>query len=207
MQSSMEVRWFLPGAIPEELNQWFEQDQTEAISQEEREDRYLCLPKRQELGIKLREGNLEIKRQLDDRGVQKIAKGIKGRIEKWLKWSFTLDSQDEEQTNLSASQKAWIVVKKIRRSKTYRVTSHGEIEVVKAGKELDQGCHIELTELSALEQEWYSLGFEAFGQEDALEKMLQRALEVALTTSDLPSLKAKQSYGYPKWLSRLQKDY
>ncbi|BAY35854.1 hypothetical protein NIES2111_01710 [Nostoc sp. NIES-2111] len=89
MLTSKEIRWFYPGRIPEGIKVWFHQycliDQ-EQLPQE-REDVYLYIPGSDFLGIKLREGSLEVKWRTAELGVVSFGELVSGKAEKWTKWS------------------------------------------------------------------------------------------------------------------------
>ncbi len=63
MLLSNELRWFYPGKLPENIQLWFQQNCLidPLKSPEEREDVYLYSPGCDYLGIKLRQGRLEVK--------------------------------------------------------------------------------------------------------------------------------------------------
>lgn len=210
-----EVRWFLRGKVQSEIWQWFQQGAAEAEAI--REDWYFSLPKQPDLSIKLRQGKIEIKQRTAKEGIQKLAKGIKGQVEQWEKWSFPLD--EAKPLDIAASG-AWILVKKERLSQRY-VLGAGK-KVVKViepshnsqnqnsqsqnsqNEQPDQGCTIELAELWVNNQPWYSFGFEAFGQQDTLAETLEQVARQVLADPTFPSMKAKHSFGYPQWLRHLQ---
>jgi hypothetical protein len=72
---------------------------------------------------------------------------------------------------------------------------------VSANQSIEQGCNVEITQLSVNGNNWWSLAFEAFGEDDYLSdnlqtvasKVFQNHLAIKLTTND--------SYAYPRWLS------
>lgn len=203
-QTSMEVRWFLPVALPDEVRQWFDRKQPTLIEAEQREDWYLLLADHKDMGIKLRQGKLEIKHRTGDRGVKKIVKGVKGRIEQWQKWSFSLTAEEEVPAHLPAEAEFWLEVQKTRWVKTYQVRQ-GAIAGVTPEAKPEQGCQIEMAEIRVLGQVWHSLGFEAFGQANTLEQTLMQVLGQVFNEMDGGSLKAKQSLSYPQWLLRLSR--
>ncbi|MGL4619835.1 MAG: hypothetical protein ACRCZS_12370, partial [Chroococcidiopsis sp.] len=63
MLNSLELRWFISGELPLEVSSWFEQDKLGGQLQapETREDVYLYVPECEYMGLKLRQGRLEIK--------------------------------------------------------------------------------------------------------------------------------------------------
>lgn len=86
-----EVRWFLPKPWPD-LVQWFEGLSVDAYSREVREDRYLLLPRQVALGVKVREGRLELKYRIGTPGRVWVAPGVPGRLEEWEKFSLQTEA-------------------------------------------------------------------------------------------------------------------
>ena len=87
MLRSAEVRWFISGALPGEVLSWFKAGQaidSEGVQVHE----YLLFPDCQSVGVKLREGRLEIKAILATSHPLSLEPGIQGRPEEWVKWSF-----------------------------------------------------------------------------------------------------------------------
>ena len=122
MQKSVETRWFLPGTAPPEVVLWFQDGM--AMAQPPRVDTYLHTPKSHDLGIKMREGRIEIKQRYDVHGQHTFHPNVSGIVESWGKWSFTVDSQDPAVDTLSGS---WIPVTKERMIRRYHVSPGGTI--------------------------------------------------------------------------------
>ncbi|MGH8579874.1 MAG: hypothetical protein ACREVK_07080 [Gammaproteobacteria bacterium] len=85
---SAEIRWFFPRALPDRLVQWFSQ---EAHLEHEgvRHDRYLLFPSCDTVGVKLREGLIEIKARVAPPVPFNLGPGLSGRTDQWVKWSFS----------------------------------------------------------------------------------------------------------------------
>jgi hypothetical protein len=186
MELSAEMRWFWPGtsndavfrALAERLG--FGPAQT-------RTDHYLSFPV-PELGVKLREGRLEIQQRVGSRADT----NWQGVIEHWAKWGA-----DAAPENLRGNG-TWRTVRKSRRLLVL-VPGGSGLVVAPAGADPGEGCNVELTELEMDGTRAWSLGFEAYGtlgREQLLESALQRH------ASDLSSIKVSiaQSMGYPAWL-------
>ena len=197
----MELRWFLVGAIPEDVQQWFSQGTPAPKKEGRRADHYLCLPAYDDVGIKQREGNIEVKRRLAERGVQTFGKGISGRIEQWVKWSFGLDKQPLPDVTKPAG--SWVMVEKTRQLKKFAVTPEGAVNATDASAQIAQGCNLELTSLVLDGAAWWSLGFEAFGEIEAVATNLHLTSEHVLADNHFPLLQAEDSFSYPKWLCLL----
>ena len=101
--STLEVRWFLsgpPAAIGSALEAWFRGpppygggDPPMPMAWQPappawRQDRYLLVPGEDDIGIKWREGRLEIKGREAALGHRAFAPKIEGVCERWVKWSY-----------------------------------------------------------------------------------------------------------------------
>jgi hypothetical protein len=207
MHPTLEVRWFLQGPLPAEHYHWFMEESPLPIDSETREDWYLDVAKSRDLGIKLRQGNLEIKQRIGSRGVCKLAKQVRGRVETWVKWPFSIDAESSAAI-LSDSAQLWIPVHKSRWSRHYAITSTGTIEAVAASSEAEQGCSLELSDLQVAGQNWHSLCFETFGREISgatdLAQNLEHVVRHVVRQAGLPPLKARCSWGYPRWLQQIR---
>jgi hypothetical protein len=86
MYKSKEIRWF-KNAPDQSIIDWFnKQDQT-FENTESRTDFYLPLDK-EDITIKLREGNIEIKHRLGEPLSGRLTTSAEGLYEIWTKWSF-----------------------------------------------------------------------------------------------------------------------
>ena len=95
MLSSTELRWFYPDKLPEAISAWFGAKYlgTALEPPEKREDIYLYIAADCDyMGIKLRQGRLEIKWRKAELGIVNIVKGVEGNLESWNKWLYD-DSQ------------------------------------------------------------------------------------------------------------------
>lgn len=196
---TLEVRWFLRGQIPETIAQDFHQG-TIVPPLEKREDWYLQLPHNEELGIKLRENKVEIKKRVDDRGTRQLSEHVAGQLEEWVKWGFGSDI--ENQLFLEhAFQQEWIAIKKSRQQKTYQILNQKITEVIDPACPIERGCNLELATLEMQNQTWFSLGFEAFGERDRLQETFDQVVHYVLKNSQFSTLQAENSYSYPGWIS------
>jgi hypothetical protein len=194
---TIEVRWFWQGQSPAEIEQYFAQGAVPTV--EEREDWYLQLPGQDTLGIKLREGKVEIKKRVGDRGICQLSDQVLGRVEEWMKWSF---SSDVEPTLFLESEfrQEWVVIQKARRQKTYQILNQKIVEVIESDA-LAQGCNVEIATLQIQDQTWLSFGFEAFGRYEQLQETFNQVARHILKKSRFPPLPAEHSFSYPCWLS------
>jgi hypothetical protein len=197
-----EVRWFFPGAIPPEIRHWFRGRDGELRAEPGRVDYYLDLPGIDALGIKIREGRIEIKQRTGQQSVVQFQSHIAGLVEHWLKWSLRLASGQADLANLIPPS-TWLAVHKERELISYQVVDDGGIVAVSGEDRPGQGCAVELASIRFEGRQWWSLGFEAFGDQAILGENLLRVAAHVLAPGQVPTLSANDSCGYPQWLDRL----
>lgn len=189
---SVETRWFGRGSPTPAVRAWFESGPRPPQAEPAREDRYLTHPD-ESLGIKLRQGKLEIKRR-ESLCESLHLPDVAGIVERWRKWSFVLVEDD-------LPSEGWIAVHKRRLVRTYAF-ENGQALAISATERPAQGCNVELTELIVNRDSWWTLGFEAFGA-DALLLACLEATARAVFVGAAPRFEVSASYGYPAWLARL----
>jgi hypothetical protein len=205
MFPSMEVRWFYQGTIPAEVAEWFHSGTSRPEEQPPRVDYYLCLKKIDGLGIKLREGRMEVKRRQRQHGILHFHERAAGLVEHWRKWGFGLSTGGGELAHSLLPTSCWLGVQKERQLRKYRVTGDDRLVPVPIGEYPERGCSVELSTLRVEGQDWWSLCFEAFGDESLLRQALLLVVEQVLARERVPfPLDAKASYGYPGWLASLR---
>jgi hypothetical protein len=199
MLATEEIRWFFAGTIPLPVAAWFEACVSDMPAQLPRTDYYLWLAEGDSLGIKLRQGRIEVKQREEAGTLIQLGERAAGRMESWRKWSFEL-----AETEVGVAETAqWAGVWKARRWCLFVVEENGRITPAPPATILEQGCACELTDvhLAGSPKQWWSLGFEAFGG-TAVERR-EKLLHVAgqfLGQDGAPILDVEQSYSYPKWL-------
>ncbi len=205
MFPSLEVRWFYQGALPGEVVDWFHDCEQEPEEQPHRLDYYLRLGTTDSLGIKLREGRIEVKQRVRQHGVAQLGERATGLVEHWRKWSFGLADAGTSFGDILVPVQSWIGVQKQRKLRKYQLAGDDRLLAVGAGEYPERGCAGELTAIRIEEQEWWSLGFEAFGEESSLKEILMLAVGQFLSRKRVPFyFHAEHSYGYPSWLARLE---
>jgi hypothetical protein len=166
-------------------------------------DYYLRLAGGDSLGIKLREGRIEIKQRHGPTGVVRLHDRVAGQVEHWRKWTFPLDEASSELSGLLLPPSSWIGVEKARRLRTYRVAGDDTIVAISARGYPERGCSWELTRLRVRGEAWWTLGFEAFGEQASLRERLLLVADQVLGAQEPPALEAGDSFSYPRWLSLL----
>ncbi len=205
MFPSMEVRWFYQGTVLVEVAKWFHSGTSQAEEQPFRVDYYLCLEESDGLGIKLREGRLEVKRRQRQHEIRRFCEQAAGVVEHWRKWSFELSMGEGELSDSLLPASSWMGVQKERQLRKYRVEGDDRLVPVPAEAYPERGCSVELSSLCVEGQDWWSLCFEAFGDESSLRQTLLLVVEEVLVCERMPfPLDAKASYGYPRWLASLR---
>lgn len=200
MLPTAEVRWFYPGAAPLEIVTWFGQGERPPETQPPRTDYYLRLGDTDSLGIKLREGKLEIKQRQQSSATVRFGGQVAGRVALWRKWSFPLAASGGDPAALLAQSGSWLAVHKARRVRQYELTPSREVRPVPATLFPAQGCGLELTAIRVEGGRWWSLAFEAFGDEGHLRQNLLLVGKHVLARPLALALEAQHSFSYPRWL-------
>jgi hypothetical protein len=210
MLTTMELRWFYRGTIPPAIAQWFQQPELgeflEASSQ--REDTYLLLPGHDYLGLKLRQGTLEVKLRQAELGVQDFDIGWQGRVEQWVKWSADSSPPVEAMSEASTAQGTWISVQKARSQRQYEVLPNQTCVAVPLAQATATRCTMELTQLTVNTTDrntidWWSLAFEATGDR-AFSGLKTVVNWVSRTQYPMPP-REEDSFAYPHWLLKAVK--
>ncbi len=194
MQPSAEVRWFLPGPLPDPVLQWFRAVAGEP-DWEERTDRYLLPATPDGLGVKLRGGRAEAKRRVAVVGEERFGEGVAGAVERWRKWSFALAEPAEP------DGAEWIAVAKRRRVRTFAVEGDA-VRSVEGEERVAQGCGVEVAEVRVGDGVWWSVCLEAFGSDEAALPDVLRAVAAHVFDAqrEPPGLPSDPAMSYPRWL-------
>ena len=192
---TLEVRWLVPGQLDAAVAGWFGRFPAETSS---REDTYLVNPELRGLSVKFRGGRaLEMKMYHGTVGMLNVPGRARGGIQSWQKWSFPVGpvSQDGD------APAGWTVIGKSRRLSRFRL-ARGRI-VAGPGRAGEPACAVELTEVRAGDETWWSLGFEAAGPAALLRRVLEGTAELVFAQA-LPTgaeLGPGDCRSYAEWLS------
>jgi hypothetical protein len=194
---SLEVRWIFPGHVDSAVAAWFGRFPART---ESREDTYLLDPRLCGLSVKIRGGGtLEVKAYRGSPGILEMAGGACGRMESWHKWSFPFRPPSVD----SGGPPGWTAVRKRRRISRFSSAS-GPAAARAAGMGQRPRCEVELTEVHARGQDWWTLGFEASGAADLLRRELEAAavlvFDRALPGGVVPGQADSRSYA--QWLGQ-----
>ncbi len=194
---SLEVRWIFPGRMDSAVAGWFGRFPART---ESREDTYLLDPPLRGLSVKIRGGGaLEVKAYRGSPGIVEVADGVRGRLEFWQKWSFPLRPPGGH----GGRPPGWTPVRKRRRISRFSSASGPAAERAPGiGQQLR--CNVELTEVHALGQDWWTLGLEASGPADLLRRELEATAALvfaqAMPGGVVPS--PADSRSYTEWLGQ-----
>ena len=183
---TLEVRWFEPGKIPDNVEQWFTTACPGELSgaAEEREDQYFYTPGCEALNLKLRRGKLELKWRQTEMGIYSFdVKNWRGRVERWLKWSYQESIPD----------------------RLIQALGTGDQPVVTIGKKRWQRHHLgvecELTQLRFDRSKfWWSLGFEMEETQTRGKNHFQQVVSQVIKTYPETAFNTAHSHAYPSWL-------
>jgi hypothetical protein len=194
---SLEVRWIFPGQLETAVTGWFGRFLAETQS---REDTYLVDPQLRGLSVKVRGGAaLEVKVYRGSPGILEVAGRARGRMQAWQKWSFPMSPLGQDRGDLPG----WRPVRKKRRISRFSLAS-GSVAAHATGLGQEPRCAVELTEVRTADQDWWTLGFEATGPEDALRSALQATATHVFARAMPGSVEPgpNESRSYAEWLGQ-----
>ena len=199
METTLEVRWFVRGTPPLVVQHWFRLEcmgnfkgwETRKdwyayprSSFSDRLDEFLPNLKPEEINLKLRQNNLELKirRPLENSGLANIKSSISGKIEQWHKF----DERELRDAAIFKNPPAkidWISVDKKREQK------------------IKQGVKSELTWLKINHESWWTIAFEMTQNDEKYQySRFKKIVETVCQTYPDPQLSNSNSYGYSRWL-------
>lgn len=202
MYPTIEVRWFQEGEIPPPVLEAYRRAAPFDVDQPPRVDHYLHIPGRDDMGIKIREGLVEVKHRTHPFGIARFHDRAEGLVEGWMKWSFELANLPLYMEEVGPWANWWVAVRKHRWLRKYRVMDDRRVVAVPLGEICDRGCEWELSEvrIEGIPGMWWSLAFETFG----LEEVSKEAFVSVVKKSGFQGLempfRLEDSFGYPEWL-------
>jgi hypothetical protein len=230
-----EVRWFFDGTLAADgaaTSAWFAGGQggeagpvvrpEDERAEDWRTDRYLLLPDTDEVGVKLRQGQLEIKGRHFLFGIQRFGDDFEGEVACWTKW--TLATPEWASGSAAWSAIDGNVTLGIAKFRVLRSLRFGEDGVIAAsaerGAESTQpggsqgGSHgerqwnlqMELARILVAGVEadtHWSLAFEAYPDDPSCCAPFAKAVATLLAGCPARPLDAESSMSYPRWLQRL----
>lgn len=189
-----EVRWFFSGQVPPDVAEWFA-GRCDPVLQPERTDLYLT-GLDESVGIKLREGRLEVKQRRGAGEAVRFGGGVEGLAEGWTKWGFGLAEADAPRMDGD-----WLPVTKTRWLRFFEVS--GEGDVTSLPRYPNRGGGLELTEVSVPSGEvWWTIGVEVLGPDEYRRGDMDALVAWLMAASDGPELPLESSMSYPGWMVR-----
>jgi len=214
--ASHEVRWFFDGAVDlhPALRIWFESS-TPVRKKGDfgppvwmgrldgQPDVYLLVPGADDMGIKWREGNFQIKGRAASLGVHEFCGRFQGSVERWMRWSYAkmpesyhrLFTDGDNEGLLTVSVRKTRALRKIRLD-----TYNGSALEVDPKAFIDRGINFELTDLEIDGKSYCTVAFEAYPDDSAMHDAFTRTVETFLDGLEGVDLGAVNSMSYPAWL-------
>jgi hypothetical protein len=219
---SLEVRWFFDGALDEvapEVLPWFRDRLLPRLGgagdplrwpHDWRDDRYVVLADGEKLGIKLREGRIEIKGRIEDFGQRSFTERIEGSMERWAKWSNSLgpplQSGSGSRIECPLASTGEVVLVKKKRAQRRLVVEDGSVVAIPMDQPpVGQDVRFEITRIGlggATTDSHWSIAFEAAPYTPGLHEPFRRIVASVLADWPIGILSADRSMAYPAWLAR-----
>jgi len=199
MLKSTEIRWFFEGKIPIRVTKILKEARLD-IS-ENRIDHYLLVLGCDNIGIKIRNSRLEIKRRRDVQPYYISKLNISGNIEWWERWEWNdrTNCNEIEQLVFKDDKNPWIRVDKKRWQKKFNVRDNDLIPV--PSQVLYSDLAMEITELKSNRKSWWAIGFDSFTDQN--HSFFDNLIETCSVLHLEVELKKEWSFGYPRWLSQV----
>lgn len=210
---SIETRWFFTGDSSRhgELRQWFEscapfsRSRARGAPEWKRRrggepDIYLLMPGCNDMGIKWREGTLQIKGRVADLGVRSFGSRHAGRVQRWIKWTYA-DVPAGYRALFETGEGQGLDTAAVHKMRALRMISLDAAtpEEVVPGTVLDRGVGFEMTDLELEGERYCSIGFEAF-PDDAQTGTVFDVVVGAFVAEFAGTLGSDTSMSYPAWL-------
>ena len=213
MISSHEVRWFLKGGIDQNpaLRHWVEHGAADPRWTGRlggKPDAYLLVPGAADIGIKWREGQLQIKGLESSLGTQKFTGNFAGKVERWIKWGYegkSIENAFAPWFDPSNTTPQIVEVHKTRFLRKVRLSpfSHTAIEV-DSKTLIDRGGALEVADLRVSGQAFTSVAFEVFPNDSGMHGDFTAFVNAFLGKLSGVELHESNSMSYPEWLRSLK---
>ena len=211
--ATIETRWFFEGDSSRHpaLRRWFEScspfPRPDDLPEPEWKGRaddepdvYLLMPGCTDMGIKWREGTLQIKGRVDELGARDFGAGKRGRVQRWIKWTYE-EVPAAYRELFTANGRHGLRTAAVRKTRALRMIGleSGAPGEVSPGVVLRRGVGFEMTDLELAGRRSCSIAFEAFPDDDAA--MAGFSAVVAGFLEELADpLDVDASMSYPDWL-------
>jgi hypothetical protein len=216
-----ECRWFFDGPPPSDVVGWFREVtpwqrdpgvESPAWPSRWREDRYLTLSGRDDLGIKSRSepahggglwARMEIKGRAAELGHVELAAGVDGLVERWVKWSHPADGVPAALRAMMTGPDA-VTVRKKRLLRRVRLRPGDlAVEIPPEVPPPGRGLSVEVTHVEAEGRAFWTVGLEAHPWEEGIHvAFVVTAASLFESYPGTSPLGVDRSWSYPAWLLR-----
>lgn len=211
--ASIETRWFLEGGVDRhpQLRQWFEtcapfprrgdvgkpQWQGRAGGQP---DVYLLMQGCTDMGVKWREGSLQIKGRVADLGPRRFGTRHEGRVQRWVKWTYT-EVPAAYRALFRTDSGCALDTAPVHKTRGLRLIGldSGTPEEVPPGTVLEHGVGFEMTDIELNGKRYCSIAFEAFPDDRTIAGEFDAVVAACLDDVAV-TLPVGASMSYPDWL-------
>jgi len=203
---TLELRWFYKGAAPAPVQRWYSDKLPGDRPQKEkiRQDLYFIVRDREDLGLKLSRGKLELKHRRESQPFSLTEPRLSGLTEVWIKeeWRYAKEFlQDVDLAFGKPNLSGWRVeVHKNRSMRKYAVDARGNVADPGKGEPAERLLKVELTNLTRHDRPWWTLCIEISGEPQNLPEIFALAVRNLLLQHPGLTLHTDHSYGYPHWL-------
>jgi len=200
---SAEMRWFFRGKIPDIIHEW-----KHAVGQfrdePQRIDTYLLLSGSNQIGLKLREGNLEFKYFVSsDQSTLQLG-NLTGRLSYWEKLSMKLE-------NSSLSSVDYPDIIEVAKERFLKFFRWDPLEnKLKTGNTENIGAQLEVSKLIILGESFWTFGIEAQTGNDNYDLMrgiIRQTIELITTLQESHPVTfpvdSIDEASYPEFLQKL----
>lgn len=198
MTCTLEARWFGTPPLPPAFQKWFSTLGT--VETETQTDLYLPAED-PALNLKLRDGQLQIKRRLAGPLRTSFGDQAAGHCEQWVKWSFALQEEtsplwDEDPTDL------WVAVQKTRDQISIPPDEQSALST-NLPTTPPATLEAELTTIETAHESAWTFCLETQGPLSSLADTLMIAGPLLVDDTLTITLSDDQSFGYVRWLQEL----
>jgi hypothetical protein len=213
--ATVETRWFFAGPSQRhpELHHWFETCRPFSASGDLTKpewrgrvggepDVYLLMTGCTDMGVKWREGTLQIKGRVADLGARRFSGRHQGRVQRWIKWTYP-EVPAAYRALFDDAGNAGLETASVHKTRALRMISLDSAEPaeVSPGIVLEHGVGVEMTDLELRGERFCSIAFEAF-PDDAVSVAGFDSVVAGFLDELGQSLSADASLSYPEWLAR-----
>ena len=173
-----------------------------------RTDRYLVYPFSEQVGVKFREERIEVKAKVRDLDLLEVGDHVSGKMELWEKWSAGAESVPLLFRDISGTADHWIDVTKTRWIRVFNAEGDKvtESDPGRGQEHPGEGCYAEITGIEVGDRSFWTLGLEAFGNEELLEtNLMMTAAHLFESDQTNIHLTLSDSSAYPGFLRKINR--